>query len=187
MLLLRGLFGTSALYLFFTTLQNIPLAPAMTIQYLSPIFTSVIAIFVLKERVKAPQWIFYAIAFSGVLLIERFDDRVSIFYATLGIVSALFSGVAYNLVRRLREKEHPLTVVLHFQLFGSIGRSRRTLLRVGNALRQRLDIFIACRNIFADRSDIPYVLAPKRKGCRRSDRKLHGSNIRDSDRFDSIR
>lgn len=120
LLLLRGLFGTSALFFFFTTLQNIPLASAMTIQYLSPIFTSIIAIFVLKEGVKRLQWLFYAIAFSGVLLIERFDARVSLFYLCLGVFSAFCSGVAYNLVRGLRGKEHPLTVVLHFQLVGAV-------------------------------------------------------------------
>ncbi len=114
MLLLRGLFGTTALFLFFTTLQNIPLASAMTIQYLSPIFTSVIAIFLLSEKVRALQWLFYAIAFSGVLLIERFDPRLSPFFLAIGIISAFCSGVAYNLVRSLRGKEHPLTVVLHF-------------------------------------------------------------------------
>jgi drug/metabolite transporter (DMT)-like permease len=120
MLLLRGLFGTTALFLFFTTLQNIPLASAMTIQYLSPIFTSVIAIFLLSEKVRGLQWIFYAIAFVGVLLIERFDPRISPFYLAIGIISAFCSGMAYNLVRSLRGKEHPLTVVLHFQLTGAI-------------------------------------------------------------------
>ena len=120
MLLLRGTFGTTALFLFFTTLQSIPLASAMTIQYLSPIFTSVIAIFLLSEKVKRMQWLFYAIAFSGVLLIERFDARISPFYLTIGIISAFCSGVAYNLVRRMRGEEHPLTVVLHFQLVGAI-------------------------------------------------------------------
>src|SRR5688572_4392527 len=77
-LLLRGVFGTTALFLFFITLQNIPLASAMTIQYLSPIFTSIIAIFVLSEKVRAMQWVFYALAFSGVLLIERIDTRISL-------------------------------------------------------------------------------------------------------------
>jgi drug/metabolite transporter (DMT)-like permease len=119
-LLLRGLFGTTALYFFFITLQNIPLASAMTIQYLSPIFTTIIAIFLLKEKVKALQWVFYAIAFSGVLFIERFDARISLFFLVIGIVSAFCSGVAYNLVRSLREREHPLTVVLHFQIVGLI-------------------------------------------------------------------
>lgn len=119
LLLLRGLFGTTALYLFFTTLQNIPLASAMTIQYLSPIFTSIIAIFILGEKVRSMQWLFYAIAFAGVLVIERFDPRISLFYLAIGIVSAFCSGVAYNLVRSLRGREHPFTVVLHFQLVGA--------------------------------------------------------------------
>ena len=119
-LLLRGLFGTSAIYLFFTTLQHIPLASAMTIQYLSPIFTSVIAIFLLREPVRAMQWFFYAIAFGGVLLIERFDTRVSIAYAVTGISAAFCSGMAYNLVRSMRGSEHPLTIVLHFQLVGAV-------------------------------------------------------------------
>ncbi len=118
LLLLRGIFGTTALYLFFVTVQNIPLASAMTIQYLSPIFTTVIAIFVLKEGVRPLQWAFYAIAFAGVLLIERFDPRISWFFLLIGIISAFGSGVAYNLVRSLKGKEHPLTVVLHFQLVG---------------------------------------------------------------------
>jgi drug/metabolite transporter (DMT)-like permease len=120
MLILRGVFGTVALFCIFLTLQQMPLASAQTIQYLSPIFTATIAIFVLKESVKAAQWVFYAIAFSGVLLIERVDSRISPLYLTLGILSAACSGMAYNLVRSLRGKEHPLTVVLHFQLVGAV-------------------------------------------------------------------
>lgn len=118
LLFARGFFGTTALYLFFVTLQNIPLATAMTIQYLSPIFTSAIAVFLLNESVRRLQWLFYAIAFGGVLLIEQFDPGVSPFYLGIGIFSAVCSGVAYNLVRQMREREHPLTVVLHFQLVG---------------------------------------------------------------------
>lgn len=120
MLLLRGLFGTAALFCFFLTLQQMPLATAQTIQYLSPIFTATIAIFVLKESVKPTLWIFYAIAFSGVLLIQEFDTRISPFYLALGVVSAFCSGMAYNLVRSMRGREYPLTIVLHFQLTGAV-------------------------------------------------------------------
>jgi drug/metabolite transporter (DMT)-like permease len=119
-LLLRGVFGTTALFLFFLTLQQMPLASAMTIQYLSPIFTTLIAIFMLSEKVKGAQWFFYAIAFAGVLVIERFDPRISPFYLAIGIFSAFCSGMAYNLVRNMRGVEHPLTVVLHFQLVGMV-------------------------------------------------------------------
>lgn len=66
------------------------------------------------------QWLFYAIAFGGVLLVQKFDPRVSVFYLIVGIISAICSGFAYNFVRSLRGKEHPLTVVLHFQAFGAV-------------------------------------------------------------------
>lgn len=120
MLLLRGLFGTVALFCFFLTLQQMPLASAQTIQYLSPIFTATIGIFVLSESIRSAQWVFYGVAFSGVLVIQRVDDRIAPLYLALGILSAFCSGMAYNLVRSLRGKEHPLTVVLHFQLVGAV-------------------------------------------------------------------
>jgi len=119
-LILRGVAGTTALVLFFLTLQNIPLASATTIQYLSPIFTATIAIFFLKESVKPVQWIFYALAFSGVLLIKNFDPRVSVPYLIIGIVAAFGSGVAYNFVRKLKDSEHPLVIILYFQIVGMV-------------------------------------------------------------------
>lgn len=119
-LLLRGLFGTTALSLFFITVQNMPIATAMTVHYLSPIFTAILAMLILKEKVTGFQWLFYLAAFSGVVLIERVDTKVSLIFVGLGVIAALFSGVAYNLVRRLRNTEHPMTVVLHFQFFGTL-------------------------------------------------------------------
>ncbi len=118
LLIARGSFGTLALFCFFVTLQHMNLATAVTIQYLSPIFTALIGVFVLHEMVPARQWLFYGIAFAGVFVLKGFDSRVSMFYLLIGIVSAICSGMAYNLVRRLREREEPIVVVLHFQLVG---------------------------------------------------------------------
>jgi drug/metabolite transporter (DMT)-like permease len=41
-------------------------------------------------------------------------------FVVTGVVSAACAAVAYNLVRRLKEQEHPLVVVLHFQLVGVV-------------------------------------------------------------------
>lgn len=118
MLMARGLAGTTAVYTFFVTIQHMPLASAVTIQYTSPIFTTLIAALVLKERVKPIQLFFFALSFTGVLIIKGFDTSVNIWYLILGIFSALSSGIAYNLVRSLKEKEDPIVIVLHFQLVG---------------------------------------------------------------------
>jgi len=120
LLFLRGVFGTSGLYLYFLTLQKIPLGSAVTIQFLSPIFSVIVAIFLLNEKVKLPQWFFFLISFIGVLLIKGFDERVSVFYLMVGISGAIFSALAYNMIRTIKGKEHPVVVVLHFMLIGTI-------------------------------------------------------------------
>lgn len=120
LLFLRGAFGTTALYLFFITLQNIPLASGVTISYLSPIFTAIVGIFILKEKVFRLQWLFFAISIIGVFVLKGFDSRIPPFYLATGIASGFFSALAYNMVRSLKGREHPLVVVLHFQLVGVI-------------------------------------------------------------------
>lgn len=120
LLLLRGIFGTVALYWYFLTLHHMPLGTAVTIQYLSPIFSVIVAIFLLNEKVKLPQWLFFLVSFCGVVLIKGYDERVSTFYLLVGIGSAVFSAFAYNMIRSIKGKEHPIVVVLHFMLIGTI-------------------------------------------------------------------
>ena len=120
LLLLRGFFGTAGLYTYFVTVQHLSLGTAVAIQYLSPIFTAVIAIYILKEIVLPYQWFFFAVSFLGVLLIKGIDTRISWQMLGIGVASSIFSALAYNMIRTLKAKEHPLVVVLHFQMFGAI-------------------------------------------------------------------
>ncbi|WP_057935879.1 DMT family transporter [Algoriphagus resistens] len=115
-LIIRGVVGSIGLISFFYTLQNIPLASAVTIQYLSPIFTTIFGVFLLKEKVKPIQFFFFAISFGGVLVIQGVDTRVDMFWATIGIISAVFSGLAYNVIRKLKNTEHPLVIIFYFPL-----------------------------------------------------------------------
>lgn len=115
-LALRSIFGTMAMLMYFYTLQNIPLATAVTLQYLSPIFASIIAVFLLKEIPDFLQWCFFGLSFAGVLLIKGFDARISIFFLCMGIGSALGSGFAYNYIRKLKTHDHPVIIVFYFAL-----------------------------------------------------------------------
>mgnify|MGYP000213666485 CR=1 FL=1 len=115
-LFLRGITGTIALSLFFITIGHMPLASAVTIQYLSPIFTAFFAIFLMKEKTDGWQWAFFLLAFVGVFVMKGFDNRVEGLYAGIGLISASFAGLAYNCVRKLKETEDPLVVVFYFPL-----------------------------------------------------------------------
>lgn len=115
-LLFRGMSGAVALILYFSTLQLMPLASAVTIQFLSPIFSSILGVYIVKERVKPLQWLFYLLAFAGVVMVKGFDPRITPMLFVIGIVSAFFSGLAYNFIRKLKLTEHPLVIVFYFPL-----------------------------------------------------------------------
>lgn len=115
-LITRGIVGSISLILFFYTLQRIPLASAVTMQYLSPIFTTILGIFILKEKVRPIQFLYFAMAFAGVLIIQGFDPRVDALSAGMGLISALAAGIAYNMIRKLKTSEHPLVIVFYFPL-----------------------------------------------------------------------
>lgn len=115
-LLIRGLAGALALMMFFTTLQEIPLASAVTLMFLGPIFTTLIGIWIVGEKVRPIQWLFFAMSFVGIVMIKGFDPRISPFMALLGVGAAFFSGVAYNMIRKLKTSEHPLVIIFYFPL-----------------------------------------------------------------------
>jgi drug/metabolite transporter (DMT)-like permease len=116
LLLGRGLTGAIALSLYFYTIQNMPLATAVTILYLAPIFTVVFAIFMNKEKPNNWQWPCLALSFLGAALMKNFDPRVSLFHFSLGITAAIFAGLAYNFIRKLKGKADPHLIILYFPL-----------------------------------------------------------------------
>lgn len=115
-LFVRGAAGTVALALNFYLIQEVPLATASMLTYLSPIFTTLLGIFLVKERVKGIQFIFFAISFIGILVIQGFDPRISIVHLLVGISTAMIMGLAYNCVRKLGSSEHPLVIIFYFPL-----------------------------------------------------------------------
>jgi len=115
-LIARGISGAIALMLYFSLLQEIPLATASTLQYLAPIFTAVIGIFLVGEKVRKVQWFFFGLSFIGILVIQGFDARISNTHLLVGISASVFMGLAYNFIRKLKTNEHPLVIIFYFPL-----------------------------------------------------------------------
>ena len=120
LLLLRSLLGLTGMSFLYISIKNMPLATAVTLNYLSPVFTAILGIFILKEKVKPIQWLFFGMAFTGVLLIKGFDERIELVYLAIGVLSAMFAAGAYISVRELRKYDHPFVVILYFSTFAAI-------------------------------------------------------------------
>lgn len=116
LLIMRGVFGLASLWLFFFTLQKLPMATASSIQYTSPLFTAMIAIWFLGEKMRSVQWIGFALSIAGVLAIKGFNQEIAWEYVAFGVLSAIGSGFAYNVIRKLKGIDHPMVIVFYFPL-----------------------------------------------------------------------
>lgn len=114
LLIMRGLFGSLGIALFFYTLHNMPLASAVVVHYLTPVFTALFAYFLSKEKLAPVQWFFFALCFAGVFIIKGFDPRVDGLSIGLGILGTIGAASAYNIISMLKEKEHHLVIMFYF-------------------------------------------------------------------------
>ncbi|MEO9805094.1 MAG: DMT family transporter [Reichenbachiella sp.] len=115
-LILRGIVGSIALASYFYILQKIPLAAAASMQYMAPIFTTILGVFIVKEKVSSKQYLFFLLSFLGIIIIQGFDARISLLHFVIGIGGAIFTGLAYNCIRILKTSEHPLVIIFYFPL-----------------------------------------------------------------------
>ncbi|MEL7223248.1 MAG: DMT family transporter [Bacteroidota bacterium] len=121
LLLARAFVGLVSLSTFFIVIQRIPLASAVSIRYIGPIFGAVLSWFYLKEKISLLQWISFVVAFSGVLLIKGFDVRIDFLSLSLVLLSALFLGGVFVLIRYLAAREHYLTIINYFMVVSMLG------------------------------------------------------------------
>lgn len=123
-LFFRGLAGVISLTCFFQSLNYLALGTAVSLRYTSPIFAAILAFVFLKEKIKPVQWVLFLIAFAGVLIIKGFGTDVNSLGLIFIMLSAIFLGLIFVLIRKIGDSEHPLVIINYFMvmafLFGGI-------------------------------------------------------------------
>lgn len=100
---------------FFYSLSVLPMAEALTLSFLAPVFVALLGALLLKEKLDARilQALGFGLAGMLVMVWPRLQGQVS--GAGLGVAAALFSAVSYAfnliLLRRIAVKEHPAVIV----------------------------------------------------------------------------
>lgn len=134
----RSLSGVSALSLWFYAIGQLPLATAMTLNYMSSVW---MALFLLGGAVllgaQKLDWRLMAavlLGFAGVALILRPTlDQQQLWYGLAGLLSGMLSAMAYLQVTALgRAGEPELRVVFYFSLGGAVAGAGITALTVGH-------------------------------------------------------
>ena len=118
-LIIRGLVGSISMFSFFYILTRIPFASSVALKYLSPIFTSFFAVIFLKEKIKPIQWLCFLISFLGILVMKGFDTRISTFDLGIGILSAVFGGLLFIIIKKIGDDDHQLVILQYFMFISA--------------------------------------------------------------------
>jgi drug/metabolite transporter (DMT)-like permease len=122
LLLVRGFAGFMGLSCYFYAIAHLPLADATVIQFCNPMLAALIAVFALKERLRTVDLVATVCSMAGVVLVAQPTflfargtplDQVAV---SVGVVGAIFSAIAYVVIRRLGSTEHHMVVVFYFPL-----------------------------------------------------------------------
>lgn len=126
LLLLRSLLGYGALSCFFYALTELPLADATVIHYTNPVFTALLAAWLLSEGIRLRELALVLSSLVGVALIARpsflfgAESALDPVAVAIALAGALLSAGAYVTVRKLGQTEDPIVVVFYFAVFATI-------------------------------------------------------------------
>jgi len=120
LLLLRSIVGLISMVFFFKSLKYMPMGTAVSIRYIAPLFAALFAIFLLKEKIKPIQWLFFILAFIGVVILKGFDAEVESIGLLYALISAIFAGFVYISIRKIGSADHPLVVVNFFMVLSTL-------------------------------------------------------------------
>ncbi|WP_066218322.1 DMT family transporter [Formosa haliotis] len=120
LLILRGVVGLTSMALFFMSTKYLPIGTAVSLRYLAPIFAAIFAILILKEKIFPLQWVFFILAFLGVVILKGFDSNLDTYGLIIILISALFSGLVYIIISKMGKSEHPVVVVNYFMVISAL-------------------------------------------------------------------
>ncbi|MFN2340681.1 MAG: DMT family transporter [Halanaerobium sp.] len=120
LLILRSIFGVLGIAAYFYALANMKLSDAVILNKMSPFFVMVFAALFLKEKITKKQLIALVTAALGAMLVIRPGFDSNLIPALIALLSSIFAGIAYTIVRQLRKTDSAATVVFYFSLFSTL-------------------------------------------------------------------
>ncbi len=120
-LLCRAIGGTIGIFCNFYAIDKLDISDASMLNKLSPFFSMIFSIWVLKEKPKAKEWLIVMIAFVGALFVVRPSFDITRFPALIGLIGGMAAGFAYTFVRKLGGRgERGSVIVFFFSCFSTL-------------------------------------------------------------------
>ena len=124
LLIVRGLLGTIALMCIFYSIRNMPLSISTVIQYTYPIFISIFAVFLIKERINFNLILALFLGWFGILIIlnpyQSTSYEIDKFAVFIAFTGAVTTSLAYIAVKKLSRQEDIFIIIKYFPLISVI-------------------------------------------------------------------
>ena len=111
---LRCFFGLIALLAIFTALRNLPLATVVSISFAAPIFTTILSIFLLSEKVGFFRWLAVIVGFVGIIIITEPGFTSLNIYFIYPVIFCLGMSYVAITIRQLSTSEPVWLISLYF-------------------------------------------------------------------------
>ena len=138
----RCLSGLVAIVAIFIALRNLPLATVVSITFAAPIFTTIMSIFFLSEKVGLYRWLAVIVGFIGILIISEPGFSSLNFYYIYPIVFCFGLSYVAIAIKQLSSTEPIWLIGLYFS-FSIMIMSFFTLPQ-GWILPNLKDLFLLC-------------------------------------------
>lgn len=116
----RCISGVLGIITMFYAISKIDVATATTIQKLSQFWVLIFAAIFLKEKIKPKQYLYLVFALLGVIIVSKPSAPGILIPTLICFSSSIFAGIAYTFLSKLKNYEHPSTVVFFFSLFSTV-------------------------------------------------------------------
>ena len=117
---IRALSWCGAFILSFLSLKFLPLAEAVSLSFLAPIFMTALSVPMLGERVGIHRWSAVIVGFVGVLLMTRPNGEFLQLGTLFGIGAALCSAFGALSVRQLSRSETTAAITCYMHVFAAL-------------------------------------------------------------------
>ncbi len=112
----RAVFGVSAMFAWFYSLSIVPLGQATALSFTAPLFSSIGAVLILKEKSHRHRWAALIIGFFGVIIILRPGFEGFSYTMLLVLVTASMWSLSGIIIKTLTKTEKPETIVFFMVL-----------------------------------------------------------------------
>lgn len=116
----RTTYGLAAMYCFFYAIAHLPLADAMLFTYAAPVFTPLLAWWLLKEPLTRRMLVTTAIGLVGVLLVAKPSEALLDSQALIGLAASILAAFAFVSIREMSNTEPAFRIVFYFSLFSAL-------------------------------------------------------------------